>query len=500
MRCRPAEQLRRIVVTLTSSTRPKAGRFQPQSSWTALLVRGSSPCLTAQSRPLQAPHAATACPAAVVPVGGLAIAPDSRRYRWAPTIRREGNGASSPAAAPGLRAATSMSRVGLTIYGGSALTFMMAGHARARAPADRLSGASLRGRTERRMLIPMPTDDQVTATLGGHDYGETLWEPTERTVRDARITHYAAWLAGRSWSRSVRIRRALALVGGGTRRVLVIDLGLLRRARPPRGWPGAGGRADAGRDLVRRDHAQLCAQRAAHGPGASGPYRGHLPVGVGTGRNAELRRTRRGSRQSGCGAAGARRHQGRPGRRLPAQHPRGAGRLARRRQPGRHLVVVLAGFRAAQRDRPAGADLAQGADRGRRLPVQREVVRPAAAGRGHRGRAAQPGGPDHGELLGHGGRGRRRPIRRRGAAGDAGSGAAGLGFPARRRRGGPGRVRGGAVRAPAVGAVLVGHHRAAQADRARSRRRGARASEIHGPASRPGRATTRSSGTPPPAG
>jgi acetoacetyl-CoA synthetase len=46
------------------------------------------------------------------------------------------------------------------------------------------------------MLIPMPTDDQVTATLGGRDYGETLWEPTERTVRDARITHYAAWLAG----------------------------------------------------------------------------------------------------------------------------------------------------------------------------------------------------------------------------------------------------------------------------------------------------------------
>jgi acetoacetyl-CoA synthetase len=45
------------------------------------------------------------------------------------------------------------------------------------------------------MLMPMPSDDQVIAALGGRDYGETLWEPTEQAIRDARITDYAAWLA-----------------------------------------------------------------------------------------------------------------------------------------------------------------------------------------------------------------------------------------------------------------------------------------------------------------
>jgi acetoacetyl-CoA synthetase len=41
----------------------------------------------------------------------------------------------------------------------------------------------------------MPThDDQVTAAAGGRDYGATLWEPSERSVRSARITNYAAWL------------------------------------------------------------------------------------------------------------------------------------------------------------------------------------------------------------------------------------------------------------------------------------------------------------------
>jgi acetoacetyl-CoA synthetase len=45
------------------------------------------------------------------------------------------------------------------------------------------------------MLIPMPSEDQPGAALGGRDYGETLWEPTEQAIRDARITDYAAWLA-----------------------------------------------------------------------------------------------------------------------------------------------------------------------------------------------------------------------------------------------------------------------------------------------------------------
>ena len=81
------------------------------------------------------------------------------------------------------------------------------------------------------MLMPMPTDDQVTAggreglegsspqagereglagssprastdpadqagpaAALGRDYGATLWAPSERSVREARITGYAAWL------------------------------------------------------------------------------------------------------------------------------------------------------------------------------------------------------------------------------------------------------------------------------------------------------------------
>jgi acetoacetyl-CoA synthetase len=42
------------------------------------------------------------------------------------------------------------------------------------------------------MLISMPTDE-----LGGRDYGAVLWKPSEQSVRDARITGYAAWLRDR---------------------------------------------------------------------------------------------------------------------------------------------------------------------------------------------------------------------------------------------------------------------------------------------------------------
>ncbi len=52
------------------------------------------------------------------------------------------------------------------------------------------------------MLMPMPAEvpsheparDQVTAALGGRDYGAMLWRPSERTIREARITRYAGWL------------------------------------------------------------------------------------------------------------------------------------------------------------------------------------------------------------------------------------------------------------------------------------------------------------------
>jgi acetoacetyl-CoA synthetase len=46
------------------------------------------------------------------------------------------------------------------------------------------------------MLMPMPPDDQPAAALG-RDYGATLWEPSERSVRDAKITGYREWLRDR---------------------------------------------------------------------------------------------------------------------------------------------------------------------------------------------------------------------------------------------------------------------------------------------------------------
>jgi acetoacetyl-CoA synthetase len=44
------------------------------------------------------------------------------------------------------------------------------------------------------MLMPMPNDNQASAPALGRDYGTLLWAPSERAVREARITGYAAWL------------------------------------------------------------------------------------------------------------------------------------------------------------------------------------------------------------------------------------------------------------------------------------------------------------------
>ena len=64
-------------------------------------------------------------------------------------------------------------------------------------------------------------------------YGAVLWEPDDKTVREARVTRFMSWLEARHhlhpggyddlWQWSV------SEPGG----VLVGDLGLLRRARRP---------------------------------------------------------------------------------------------------------------------------------------------------------------------------------------------------------------------------------------------------------------------------
>ena len=168
---------------------------------------------------------------------------------------------------------------------------------------------------------------------------------------------------------------------------------------------------------------------------------------------ADLRRAARPGRAGPRGAAAARRRPGRPRRRLPAQHPRDARRVPRDRQPRRRLGELRAGVRRAQRARPLRADRAEGAARGRRLHLPRPARSTAAtrwprSARGCR-RSSTWSHVPYGAT----------DAARRDAAGRSCS-----------REPGPLEFEPVAVRPPALRAVLVGHDRPAEGDRARPRR------------------------------
>ena len=91
-------------------------------------------------------------------------------------------------------------------------------------------------------------------------------------------------------------------------------------------------------------------------------------------------------------AAPARRAAGRPGRRLPAQRARGGRRLPRRGVDRRGLVLLRARLRHPRRPRPVRPDRAHRAGRRRRLPVQRQGVRPPGRRRRAARRACRPCG------------------------------------------------------------------------------------------------------------
>ena len=209
---------------------------------------------------------------------------------------------------------------------------------------------------------------------------------------------------------------------------------------------------------------------------------------------APLGRAARAGRRPCARACGPSASRGRPRRRLPAERPRGPDRLPRRRQPGRDLVELLARLRAGQRRRPLRPDRAEGAVRGRRLPLRRQGLRPAR--RRRRGRRADPQPRAH----------RRRPLPERLAralrpGGPAeGRGADDLGAAARPRLGRRAPLRAGPVRPPALGPLLVGHHRTAQGDRPGARRHPARAPQEGLPPPRRRRPATASSGSRRPAG
>ena len=167
-------------------------------------------------------------------------------------------------------------------------------------------------------------------------------------------------------------------------------------------------------------------------------------------------------------AATARCRFRRPRRRLPAEHPRDDRRLPCHGQPRGDLVVGRPRVRAAGRDRPVRSDRAQGAFRGRRLHVRRRADRPLGRSRRHRRRPAD---------------GRTRRHRAVPLSGGSCKPGGQLGRAARRAR--SARVRPGAGRPPAVGAVQLGHDRAAEGDRAQPRRDPRRAPEDDDVPSRP---------------
>ena len=169
----------------------------------------------------------------------------------------------------------------------------------------------------------------------------------------------------------------------------------------------------------------------------------------------------RAARRDGGDPRGPRRPRGRarrPRRGVPAEHPGDDRGVPGHGVARRGVVLGRAGVRRAQRGRPLRPDRAEGAAGDRRLPLRRQGLRPPRGGRGDRrgdrraGRAARLP-----RRLGLGGR-----------------------LPRRRRA----RVRAGAVRPPALGALLVGHDRPAEGDRAGAGRDPARAPQDDAPAPR----------------
>jgi len=241
--------------------------------------------------------------------------------------------------------------------------------------------------------------------------------------------------------------------------------------------PGAGrGRADAGRALVRGRAVQLRAPGVpACGAGPCGGLpRDHRPQRARRAPRTVLARAAPPGRLPGPAPESAGPAARRPGRGLPAQHPRGHGRLPGRGEPGRRLEHLRAGYGHACGAGPLQADRAQGPDRLRRRALRRPRHRPPGRGVRPGGGAAQREPPAGAPRPGAGHRRLARLHRLR-----AGH---------RRRRGGSRRLRAGvvALRPSPVDRLLQRHHRPAQAHRARARRHHAGDAGHGQPAQRPG--------------
>ena len=181
-----------------------------------------------------------------------------------------------------------------------------------------------------------------------------------------------------------------------------------------------------------------------------------------------------GGRRGGDGIRRARRWPGRPGGRLSPQSPRDRHRDARRGEPRRGLVVVLARFRRQRRAGPVRADPPQAPDLRRRVPLRRKgsgLTRALARGARPDSRdRARDRGPVPSPCARHLRHPRRHPV------GPA---------PGRPSRSRASLLCPPALRPSAVHHVLVRHHGRAQVHGARRGGHAAPASEGAGAAHRP---------------
>ena len=179
-----------------------------------------------------------------------------------------------------------------------------------------------------------PSDASPAATP------EVIWGAARG--RTASIAHGppAALARAGTGSRVRGLRRRVAVVSRGPRRLLVVGVGVLRCPLDHRPGRSVGGRRDARRPLVPRRAPQL--RRACP------PARRTLRRGCRRGRHladprprgAARRRPARPGRSRPRRTAPTRRPARRPGGRVRAQHPRGAHRIPRDGQPGCDLVLV----------------------------------------------------------------------------------------------------------------------------------------------------------------
>ena len=295
---------------------------------------------------------------------------------------------------------------------------------------------------------------------------EKLWEPSAELVERSRLTEFMRWLEAERGLALRGLRRALALVGRRPRGLLGRDLGLLRGRRPTASAGAVLGQPrDARRRVVPRHPAQL--------------------------RRARLRR--QGRRRDGdpprLRAARARRAElgraARPGRRGRRRRCAGSGSSAatassptcrtspRRSSPSSPAASIGAvwsscspDFGPASVDRPLRPDRAQGPVRGRRLPLRRQGLRPPRdRSPSCRRRCRAWSAPSSSPTSTPSPTSRRCATRSRWDELLAGGEGAELELRAR------------PLRPPALGPLLLRHHRAAEGDRPGPGRDPARAPE-----------------------